>query len=59
MGVTGRRFEIREGEHKNNIKQLEGVKYINARRRKSLIEIHQSVLTDHVMRRTTQLSRRE
>ena len=48
MGVTGRRFGMRERAHKKDMKQLEGVN-IRARRKESLIEIHQSVLTDHVM----------
>ena len=39
---------MREKEHKKDVKQLEGVKYTRARR-KSLTEIHQSALTDHVM----------
>ena len=45
---TGRKFEIREKEHKKELKQLERVKYIRARRKESLMEIHQLALTDHV-----------
>ena len=46
---TGRRFEMREKEHKKDVKQLEEVKYSRARRKESLTEIHQSALTDHVV----------
>ena len=44
----GGRFEVRQKEHKQALKQLEGVKYTKARRKKSLTEIHQSALTDHI-----------
>ena len=47
-GETGGRFEIREKEHKKDLKQLEGVKYTRARSKESLTDIHQSALTDHV-----------
>ena len=48
IGETGRRFEVRQKEHKKDLKQLEGVKYTRARRKESLMEIHQLVLTDHI-----------
>ena len=40
---------MREEEHKKDLNQLEGMKYTRARRKESLTEIHQSVLTDHVV----------
>ena len=42
-------MQIREKEHKKDMKQLEGVNYTRARRKEFLIEIHQSALTDYVM----------
>ena len=48
IAETGRRFEMRERAHKKDVKQLEGVKYTRRRRKESLMNIHQSVLTDHV-----------
>ena len=39
---------MRQKEHKEDLKQLEGVKYTRARRKESLTEIHQSVLMDYV-----------
>ena len=48
IGETSRRFEMRQKKHKD-LKQLEGVKYSRERRKDSLTEIHQSVLTSHVM----------
>ena len=45
---TGRRFDMREKEHRKDLKQLDGVKYTRTKKKESLMEIHQSVLTDHV-----------
>ena len=45
---AGRRLEVRQKEHKKDLKQLEGLKYTRARRKESLTEIHQLALTDHV-----------
>ena len=39
---------MRQKEHEKDLKQLEGVKYTRARKKESLIEIHQLALTDHV-----------
>ena len=49
IGENGRRFGTKQKEHKNDMEQLEGVKYTTARRKESLLEIHQSTLTDHVV----------
>ena len=57
IGETGRSFEMREKEYKKGLKQLEGVKYTRTRRKESLTEIHQSVLTDHVVRTTRSTGR--
>ena len=51
IGETGRRFEVRQKEHKKDLKQPEGVKYTRARRKESLMEIHQSALMDHITRK--------
>ena len=48
IGETGRRFEVRQKEHKKDLKQLEGLKYTRARRKEFLTEIHQSALMDQV-----------
>ena len=53
VGETGRRFEMREKEHKKDVKHLERVKYTRARRKESLTEIHQLALTDHVPNKKT------
>ena len=47
VGETGRRFGVREKEHKKDVEQLEGVKYTRSQRKSSLAEQHQSALTDH------------
>ena len=47
IGETGRRYGVREKEHMNYVKQLEGVNYTRAKKRESQTEHHQSVLTDH------------
>ena len=47
VGETGRRFGVREREHKKDVEQLEGVKYTRSQRKTSLAEQHQSALTDH------------
>ena len=46
IGEMGKRFEVKQKEHKKDLKQLEVVKYTRARRKESLTEIHQSALTD-------------
>ena len=48
IGETGRRFEMRQKEHKQDLKQLEGVKYTRARGKESLTEIHQLALMDNI-----------
>ena len=53
IGETGRRFQMREKEHKKDVKQLEEVKYTRARRKESLTEIHQSALIDQVVSKNT------
>ena len=49
IGETGRRYRIRQKEHKKDMEQLEGVKYTRARWKESLMESHQLALTDHVV----------
>ena len=41
IGETGRfeEIEVRQKEHKKDLKQLEGVKYTRARRKESLMQI--------------------
>ena len=49
IGETGRRFEMTQKDSKRDLKQLEEVKYTRSRRMESLMDIHQSALTDHGM----------
>ena len=57
IGETGRRFEMRQKEHKKDLKQLEGVKYTRARRKESITDIHQSALMDHIDRKNHTIDR--
>ena len=47
VGETGRRFGVREKEHKKDVEQLSGMKYTRAQKKSSMSEQHQSALTDH------------
>ena len=41
-------YRVREKEHKSDVKTLEEKKYIRARTRDSLTEVHSLTITDHV-----------
>ena len=47
-GETGRRYGVREKEHKKDVDSLRELKFTRARRKESETEFHQSALTDHV-----------
>ena len=47
---TERRFGVRETKHRKDMEQLEGVKFTQARKKESLLEIHQSAFMDHASR---------
>ena len=57
IGETGRRVEVRQKEHKKDLKQLEGVKYTRGKRKESLTEIHQSALMDDVASKNHTINR--
>ena len=47
-GETGRRFGVREKEHKSDVKTLEDKQYTRSRKKQSQTEVHPSAITDHV-----------
>ena len=47
-GETGRRYGIREKEHRKDVDSVEDKRFTRARRKESVEEYHPSALTDHV-----------
>ena len=47
-GETERIYGVREKEHRRDVKTLEEKKYTRSRKKDSLMELHPSVITDHV-----------
>ena len=46
VGETGRRYGIREGEHKKEVDQISTVKFTRARKEEAKSEVNKSALTD-------------
>ena len=47
VGETGKRYEVREKEHRKDVNQLEGVKNTRNKKKESQTEHHQSALMGH------------
>ena len=49
-GETEGRYSMREKEHQRDVRSLEEVKFIHARKKELVSEFHPSAITDHVTR---------